>query len=653
MVFLPLRLLPGRYPKWCVNSPANAFSTTRFFRSANKPFSPRIASRLLPYFSSSASINSSPLVSFFSLVIFLSFQVLTHTQTFGQARTLADAAARTALVKNQPLPLVEELSASKGKFRTLLAGAFENSGVGELTRAKLRTILETLVSQSLNTPKSSAIVASVSEHEVYSELAGLLSAELHGIAQSGTPPDEPLVLNYALLIYHLRRWRIPFARLETVISELGQGPLGLRGHLISIQNQHRPESNIDDLLLPIVPFFPATFGSTLKARSDIFGVVESESQCIPAGAGFLHRAMPISNPVDPALLAKTPIATQAMVEEGRRLIYPQFEHTALLFMSLAGIEFLLRSFCPVSCVVDEVPKKLIASYPDLPDALRERLSKIFATDEWNLRNRCMHGSFFEIEGRREDLIRASGMLQNHGVPTLDLSCDGSLPPNVSAVALQALREFANHLDATSMPFSTNWTQRFLLSSEELTEAGQVYCDILQSAEAAEAGRIHVRDYVREVAPSISTALQWGIMAWVARGVVNDAVPGFYFLNLLFEPLLRLTLHLAGISILQCSLSKDKDGQLCRIQYSMLDSRGLLSPANVAFLTNHLNAAEKAVAERVLQLAMKCRNAVAHGAISQFTDEIRTTYGHILIKAIQLVVEAGVLHRHSNPANAES
>lgn len=566
---------------------------------------------------------------------------------------LADAASRAVLVKNQSLPIIEELAASQSQFRTLLAQAFENSGVGNLSRTQLRSILETLVSQSLTTPQSSAIVSSVSEHDVYSALADMLSVELYGIANSATHPDESVLLNYALLVYHLRRWHTPFAKLKNSLVEFDQCPVGLRGHLISIQNRHRSAKNSDDFLLPIVEFVPAAFSSTLKAQSDIFEVLESESRNIPAGAGFFHRAMPISKLVDPALLARSEVATQAMAEEWRRLVYPQFEHTALLFMSLAGIEFLLRSFCPVILAPNEEPIRVIASYPNLPDLLRDQLINICTREGWNVRNRCMHGSFFEIEGRREDLIRASGILQNHGVPTLDLTRDGSLPPNVSALALQTLHGLANHLDGSSMPFLTNWTQYFLLSSAELTEAGQVYCDILQSAEAAEAWRKHVRDYVREVAPSISTALQWGIMAWVARGAVNDAVPGFYFLNLLFEPLLRLTLHLAGISVLQCSMSTDKDGHLCRIQYSMLDSRGLLSPANVAFLTDHLSASEKAVAERVLQLATKCRNAVAHGAISQFTDEIRSIYGHILVKAIQLVVEAGVRHRCSNPANAAS
>ena len=191
-----------------------------------------------------------------------------------------------------------------------------------------------------------------------------------------------------------------------------------------------------------------------------------------------------------------------------------------------------------------------------------------------------------------------------------------------------------------MPSSTNWTQQFLLTPTEMAEVNQVDCDILQSVEAAESWRVEIRDYLRDLIPCISVPVQWGIKTWFSNRCIHDDIPGFYFLALLFEPLFRLTLHSAGRPILQRSMSTDETGSLYRIQYLMLDSRGLLSPDNIAWLVEHLDAAEKPIAERVLLLAMKCRDAVAHGAITDFSEEIRITYGHMLIKAIQLVVEAG-------------
>ena len=71
---------------------------------------------------------------------------------------------------------------------------------------------------------------------------------------------------------------------------------------------------------------------------------------------------------------------------------------------------------------------------------------------------------------------------------------------------------------------------------------------------------------------------------------------------------------------------------------MLDHRGLLHNDNVQFLTQHLDESEAAVARRTLQLAAKCRNAYAHGAVTELTDNVHTLYGHVVLKAVQLLVE---------------
>ncbi len=61
--------------------PGKALSTRRFFNCAISPFSPRTALRADPMLSNSASIRSSLLVSFFSLVILPLSQIMTRTQT--------------------------------------------------------------------------------------------------------------------------------------------------------------------------------------------------------------------------------------------------------------------------------------------------------------------------------------------------------------------------------------------------------------------------------------------------------------------------------------------------------------------------------------------------------------------------------------------
>ena len=58
---------------------------------------------------------------------------------------------------------------------------------------------------------------------------------------------------------------------------------------------------------------------------------------------------------------------------------------------------------------------------------------------------------------------------------------------------------------------------------------------------------------------------------------------------------------------------------------MLDENGLIRTGNIAWLTMHLDPQERTFAERVLRLAVKCRDAVAHGAMFDYTEDIRRTY----------------------------
>jgi hypothetical protein len=565
-----------------------------------------------------------------------------------QIASLGEAAARVGLISEDAAKreIVAKLTCAKGRFRPLLTNAFSTAAVRIPSARQLQPILTSLVGQSLQTVKASKIMISIVETDVYPKLADVLSEKLYDLAQTRSPLDERLVLNYALLVYYLRRWRIPFSALSSSVLSLSQGALELRGNLISIQNRFRAAGNSDDFSLAAVPYTPAAFPTGIQAHSDTLGVVQSESNAIVAHTGFVHRAMPISNPIDNRVLSMSPLATDRLIRDARHLGYPQYEHAALLFMSLTSIEFLLRSSCPRHCAPYEALATVISMHTTLPLPLRAALVSICSSEGLNIRNRCMHGSFLDLEGRREDLVRSSGLLQHLGVAMVDLTSDGSLPERVSAMVLGALNDLSQHLDQSQTTFDTTWTEPYLLTSAELVEANHVYCDFLQDLDTAEGWRLQIRDYLGTVCPCLSQPLQFGIRAWFMNGTPPDTMPGFYFLVLLFEPFARFTLHLAGRPVLQESMTGNASDRTYHVQYQMLDSRGILAPDNIGWFVDHLTAAERPIAERVLVLAMKCRDAFAHGAVSQFTEDIRNTYGHIIVKAIQLVVEAGSRHLQS-------
>ncbi len=559
-----------------------------------------------------------------------------------QIATIGQPTVRVGIVTvESAIHFILDEIAGPGEFRALAAASCISNGVGLPSRSKVENVLRPMIAASLTSREGTTEISLVADHEVYGGVADVLSEELFQLGQSGAIHGEGVILNQCLLIYHLRRWRFPFSQLPQALNDMNTGDLGLPGHVISIQNRHFASNNEDDFSVPVVPPTSAALPNAVLTHSNLLSAVQSESAAIAANAGFFHRALNINRPIDPQLLAQSSFATQQLVESGRRLVYTQYENTSLVLMSLASIEFLLRSFCPQPCAPDHPLEEVLLLHTQISERLCDTLKRIFSTDAWNIRNRCMHGSFLELEGRREDMLRQSGILSGHGVAAVDLSQDGSLPANVSFVILTALNNLALELERGGRTCDRQWAQHFLLTGEEIGFANSVRCDLLQNIGEAEAWRRHIRDYLRAVTPCLSSPLQIGMQSWVTPAHSIDSMPGFFFLMLLFEPFLRQTLLFAGRSVLQNQISGRGGVPHYRVQYKMMDENGLFTAANIFWLTEDLSPAEKPTAERVLRLAVKCRDAVAHGAVFDYTAEIRKVYGHLVIKAMQLVIEAGL------------
>lgn len=85
--------------------------------------------------------------------------------------------------------------------------------------------------------------------------------------------------------------------------------------------------------------------------------------------------------------------------------------------------------------------------------------------------------------------------------------------------------------------------------------------------------------------------------------------------------------------------------ISHFQYRMLDTRndGLFSKQVLDLILQHLRAEDRPNARRVLDLAMKGRNALAHGALTQSDEYTLDGLGHIFAKATQTLVTAGLHH----------
>lgn len=550
---------------------------------------------------------------------------------------LDDPAARSSIVDvDQAVDAILSNLCAPGGFRDIVKDVSKNANVGVARQHQVEVVLRPLVTQTLDTAASDQILVSIPPSEIYRKLADLLSVELFEAVKRNSEGSENVILERALLIYYLRRWQMPCGQLRRTLQLLSQGRLGLRGSLLSIQNRHYGAENGDQFDLPVHAWPALVLLSGLDAHSAVLSTIVSEAAAIPAQAGFFHKAMDPSNPVDAGTLALSPNISVEMVREARDLAYRQYEYTSLIFMIVIGIEYVLRTHCATVQTGQASLQEVLEASDYLPDTEAALLEKVLGTDGWNIRNRSLHGSFLEIEGRRVELMMHSGIYKSIGVPELDLSGDGSLLENVAAFLLQVISDLTATVSANNCPSNASWTNHFLLTESEMQFGEQVHCDLLDNIEVAEAWRQGIRNYLLSVTPCLSVPLQEGLRSWFSPPSTDTTLPGFSYLMLLFEPFLRLTLHMAGLVVTQGDLSKRGDGEHYRLQYTMLDCEGLLSPDNISWLTSHLNSSERPVAERTLSLAMKCRNAFAHGAVTDYSEKVRTVYGHLVVKAIQLV-----------------
>jgi hypothetical protein len=78
---------------------------------------------------------------------------------------------------------------------------------------------------------------------------------------------------------------------------------------------------------------------------------------------------------------------------------------------------------------------------------------------------------------------------------------------------------------------------------------------------------------------------------------------------------------------------------------MMDARstGICTPTIQDRLLATVEAAGRPLAERNLALAIKARNALAHGAICAFDRRTADAMGHLFVKAMMTLMQAGMRH----------
>jgi hypothetical protein len=140
------------------------------------------------------------------------------------------------------------------------------------------------------------------------------------------------------------------------------------------------------------------------------------------------------------------------------------------------------------------------------------------------------------------------------------------------------------------------------------------------------------NYLNATVPNIKQFITIGILGWVGKHQ-SDTLVRFMAMVLVFETAYRSVAQIYGFQTIQVSQN--------HVQYRMLDDQQLCNDSVLDALTSGIPTSQRSLAHKVSRLAVKIRNAIAHGGIASFDTYISDTAGHLVIKAIQGLVAAGI------------
>lgn len=457
--------------------------------------------------------------------------------------------------------------------------------------------------------------------------------------------DEWRLMNRLILVEYFRQCRLPEARLVAEeLAETAQGLLSVRGTLVCAAQAVAASGATGEP----VPLATLAGGITLRHRglSDLLGAVADESAATPAGRGVMRRVVGRFH-ADPPNAVREGLVAMGQVQDARLRSYRRYEHSLTAYMGVAAIEQLLRAWATNRGVdhlrAGGLPAPVAAWLEDLnlPAVLDGRVRTLFDPARAGVRNRMMHSGF---------LLTASKSLQENLAVANPARYGGAAadpyaPENVARLVLECLRDLDAVAGATVALTGADlgWAGPWRLTAAELDIGRRVYCDLLPrpggpTAESARLWAQHLSTYFRAVMPGLGQFFRLAYVGFV-RPYSGDSFVLIHALGLVFEAVYRLTAHLVGVKVVQ----ESESGDSLRFQYLMLDDAGLCSDAVVGRLVESLEPAERDVAADVLRLAVKGRNALAHGAVVRFDEPTALGLGHLFLKATQALLGAGEHH----------
>ncbi len=456
--------------------------------------------------------------------------------------------------------------------------------------------------------------------------------------------------NTLLLMGFFSSCRLPLAdHVRQALAEAAAKPLGMRGVFFRVP-ELAGECKIEDAEVRITP---RTGGLTLscEALSPLIAATAEESRKIPVGNGILHEIMPIASESSVPFW-EWGVVTGSQLREARDGVYKLYENTILAYLALGSIEQILRSWAQRAgrphMETNETPSDVLKAVEPLVDAgVLTAVKELYDSNSTNLRNRVMHGNLLEVESKRLETDLPIADWRRWGY--MSEQSDSFAPTNVAQFCLECLEKIDADLLAkgvTLVPADLSWATGLALSSAEIDLGLRLSVDFLE--DNGEPWRLLMGRYLNALFPGLKQLWTLGFVAWLDKPF-RPSLPRFMALGFSFEALFRTTVQLLGGDVLQ--RSRPRARKVLKTQYRMLDKRpmSIANNAVLARLVRHVPPKDQHTAVEILELAIKARNSLAHGAVTVYDDRTSDGLGHILVKAGQTLITAGLHHLISERA----
>jgi hypothetical protein len=512
--------------------------------------------------------------------------------------------------------------------RSTLNQALRDAGLRKERPPRLRRHLHPLVAQLIAGPLGECAIRDVFPL-AWRFVGDAIAIEAH--RKVGQASEDWRTLNERLVAGFLASTTLERASLaEDVLRRVGaEWPLGVRGRFVRLIEQVSADG-IDDVVPSVVspPTLPPLAHSAL---SDVIAAAAAAWTNTEQGNGVLHRLVgAFINTIPKSGLPRG--ITLAALISARSAAYRNHEYTIASYLALVGIEQVLRGAAE-RAGIHHTDKPVLdwVDHIGLAPAGRESVAAIYERTRGNIRNRFMHAGLLDIESKRMEQVLASSGLRN--APATQ---DPYSPRSIAAVCITALATIdadvarAGRLSATHF----GWTSKLDLTAAELQIGANLPFDFAQPDGVAL--QRQMSDFLTVVAPAMSQLFRVGFVGWIRRAN-PDTIPMFAAMLIVFEGLARTVVHLCGLPVLQ---RDDKHG---RCQYLMFDERGIASQIVRERMLAELPEAEKPIADNVLTLAIKVRNAFAHGAVLSPDSAYFDAIGQLVAKSSLVFMSAAENH----------